>query len=224
MKITFLGTGAADWRLQQHKNVEGFRRNSSVLIDDCFLIDPGPDVPDALMTFGKDAREIKYVINSHKHPDHYNEDTLLHLHEARFYSMHAGDVLEIGKYTVMALRANHSTDQDTVHFIISDGEKNLFYGLDGAWLLYDEVSAIKKNGVDLAIFDATIGDVPGDYRIFEHNNLNMVVEMNATLKKYIKRCFISHMARTLHTPHHELVKCLKPYNIEVAADGYTIEI
>lgn len=224
MTITFLGTGAADWHLQKHKGVEGFRRNSSILIDHCLLVDPGPDVPDALSTFGKTADQIQYVINTHKHSDHYNEQTLAALSEATFYPMNAGDVKPIGKYTVTALRANHSTCSDAVHFMISDGEKKLFYGLDGAWLMYDEVDAIKKNVIDLAVFDATVGDVPGDYRVFEHNNLNMVVEMKVSLETHIKRCFISHMARTLHTSHGELVDRMKPHGIEVAYDGCEIEI
>ncbi|MBQ8371362.1 MAG: MBL fold metallo-hydrolase [Clostridia bacterium] len=225
MKLSFLGTGAADWNFQEHKDLDGFRRNSSLLIDDCLLIDPGADVPNALSEFGKSIDEIKYIINTHAHSDHYNEQTLCQLSNAHFYSMNAGEVRLIGKYTVTALRANHSTCKSgAVHFIVSDGEKKLFYGLDGAWLMYDEVSAIKDNGIDLAIFDATIGDVPGDYRIFEHNNLNMVVEMKTTLEKYIKRFFISHMARTLHTSHDELVNRMKPHGIEVAFDGCEIEI
>jgi len=224
MKITFLGTGAADWNFQKHKDLDVFRRNSSLLIDDCLLIDPGADVPNALQSFDKSIDKIKYIINTHDHSDHYNEKTVCYLTEAIFYPMSAGDIRVIGKYTVTALRANHANLQDAVHFIISDGEKSLFYGLDGAWLMYDEVSAIKKNGVDLAILDATIGDVPGDYRIFEHNNLNMVIEMKNTLRKYVERFFISHMARTLHTSHYELVERMKPHEIEVAYDGCEIEI
>ena len=225
MKITFLGTGAADWNFQKHKDLEGFRRNSSLLLDDCFLIDPGADVTNALNSFGKDSEEIKYIINTHAHSDHFNEQTLHSLSNASFYPMVAGEVKSIGGYTVTALQANHSTcAKGAVHFIISDGEKKLFYGLDGAWLMYDEVSAIKSNCIDFAVFDATIGDVPGDYRIFEHNNLNMVVEMKTTLEKYIKRFCISHMARTLHTSHDKLVDRMKPYGIEVAFDGYEIEI
>ena len=30
MKITFLGTGAADWNINEHRDVKDFRRNSSV--------------------------------------------------------------------------------------------------------------------------------------------------------------------------------------------------
>ena len=224
MKITFLGTGAADWKFQKHKDMEGYRRNSSILIDDCFLIDPGPDVPNALEVFEKAPENIKYVVNTHPHSDHYNENTLNFLKNAVFYPMSANEFQKIGKYSVTALKANHSTCNTAVHFIISDGEKNLFYGLDGAWLMYDEVDAIKKCGIDLAILDATVGDVPGDYRIFEHNNLNMVIEMKRSLEKYVKGFCISHMARTLHTSHAELAERMAPCGIDVAYDGYEINI
>jgi len=42
MKITFLGTGAADWPLQREEKMKEFRRLSSALIDGVLLIDPGP--------------------------------------------------------------------------------------------------------------------------------------------------------------------------------------
>ena len=48
--------------------------------------------------------------------------------------------------------------------------------------------------------------------------------MKATLDKHVKRFLISHMARTLHTSHSELVERMKPYGIEVAYDGYEIEL
>ena len=222
MKLLFLGTGAADYNAT-HRHMDGYRRNSSALVDGVILIDPGPCVPDAIAQFGVDASEIKYIINTHRHSDHYSEDTVRSLSNARFYPMKAGDVQTFGGYTVTALRANHSTCDEAVHFIISDGDKKLFYGLDGAWLMYDEISAIKSYGIDVAVLDATVGDVPGDYRIFEHNNLNMVVEIKNSLDKYIDRFFISHLARTLHTSHGELVERMKPYGVEVAFDGCEIE-
>ncbi len=224
MKLTFLGTGAADWSFKEHKDMEGFRRNSSLLIDDCLLIDPGADVPNALHTFGKRAEDIRYMINTHRHGDHYCQSTVDGLANAIFYPMCAGEEKTIGKYTVTALAANHATCKDAVHFIVSDGEKRLFYGLDGAWLLYDEVAAIKNGGVDLAVLDATVGERPGDYRIFEHNNLNMVAEMKASLEKYVKKFVISHMARTLHTSHALLAEKMAAYEIEVAFDGLEIEL
>jgi L-ascorbate metabolism protein UlaG (beta-lactamase superfamily) len=224
MKITFLGTGAADWNASEHGSWDGFRRNYSALIDDCLLIDPGPDVPEALATFGKSTEKIRWIINTHLHSDHFCKDTLSYLSGADFVSLAAGETKEVGPYTISAYSANHGTCKEAVHFIVTDGEKRLFYGLDGAWLLYDEVEAIKASGVDLAVLDATIGDVPGDYRIFEHNNLNMVRDMKRTLDPYIKRLCISHMARTLHGTQSEIEAAVRLQGIEVAYDGYETEL
>lgn len=223
MKITFLGTGAADWNMQDHGHMEGFRRNSAALLDDCLLIDPNADVPNALETFGKDAGKIKYIFNTHRHSDHFCQATVDSLSGAVFYPLSAGEEISVGGYTVKALRANHATCADPTHLLISDGKTRLFYGLDGAWLMYDEIAAIKEHGVDLAVLDATIGD-PGDFRIFEHNDLAMVLTMKAAMKGYVKRFCISHMARTLHRPQAELASAMAEHDVTVAYDGLELEI
>ena len=91
MKIFYLGTGAADWTPDDAENPE-YRRNSSALINGELLIDPGPCVPEALGTFGIDISNIRYVINTHPHSDHYNENTLRMLTEAgaEFFDLSAG--------------------------------------------------------------------------------------------------------------------------------------
>lgn len=226
MKIQFLGTGAADWPVTRWENMTEFRRMSSAVIDDVLLIDPGPQVIEALTTYGKKPENIKYIINTHEHGDHYRVETVeaLALLGATFIEFSQGEEKKVGKYTIRAYCANHSTCEKTVHFIISDGDKTVFYGLDGAWLMYEEVQGIKEFKPDFAVFDATIGDVDGDYRIFEHNNLNMVLEMQKTLKPYIGKFAISHMARTLHTPQAQIEERMRPYDVIVAYDGLEIEI
>lgn len=221
MKIRFLGTGAADWDISQHTAGIDFRRYSSAVVDDTLLIDPGPCVYEFAETFGYDLSGIKYVVNTHSHSDHYNQGTLDRLTAAGavFFPFKAGESARVGAYDIEAVHANHGTCRDAVHFLISDGDKRLFYGIDGAWLLYDEVQAIKKAHVDLAVLDATIGDARGDYRIFEHNNLRMVEEMKLTLEGDVGRFVITHMARTLHTDHETLVKRMAPSGIEVARDN-----
>ena len=226
MKITFLGTGAADWPLRKKEGMTEFRRLSSALIDDVLLIDPGPQVMDALAEYSKDAEGIRYIINTHKHSDHYCAQTVTALEAlgAKFIELDHGDEIILDGYTVRAYAGNHATCEKTVHFIIADGERTLFYGLDSAWLLYDEVQAIKKYQPNFAVFDATVGDIDGDYRIFEHNNLNMVLEMKKTLKSYIGTFCISHMARTLHTDHQTLCERMAAHDVLVAHDGYETEI
>lgn len=224
MKILFLGTGAADWPPTRKEGCE-HRRLCSALVDGCLLIDPNAQVIDALTECGKSAEDVKYVINTHKHFDHYDEGTVQRLTAsgAKLIPFADGDCNALGEYTVSAYKGNHATMDGTVHFIITDGKSTLFYGLDGAWLTYSEVQAIKESKPNLAVFDATVGDVEGDYRIFEHNNLNMILEMQKSLKPYIGRICISHMARTLHTDHETLVERMKPYGVTVACDGLEIE-
>ena len=223
MKILFLGTGAADYEAAD-RGTAGYRRNSSVLIDGALLIDPGPCVPDAIETFGVDIGKIKYVINTHRHADHFNLQTLSLLESAgaKFIELSDGEVRTLDGYTVTALRGNHSIPVQ--HFIIDDGKSRLFYGLDSAWLMYDEISAIKQSGVDMAVLDGTVGFSEGDYRVFEHNDMRMVIEMSKTLCSHAKRICINHMAKTLHTDHDTLAKRMTEHNIEVAYDGAVIEI
>lgn len=226
MKLRFLGTGAADWTLEVTDAKGNHRYFSSAVVNDDLLIDPGPHIFLAAEKFGIDLSKVKYIINTHPHSDHLNSESLDKMKAlgAEFVSFAAGDIKHVGEYTIEATPANHGTVVGGVHFLISDGSRRLFYGLDSAWLLYPEIVAIKKEKVDLAVLDATIGDVPGDYRIFEHNNLNMVEEMKKTLDPYIDRFMISHMAYTLHTDQESLVERMKPSGIEVAFDGMETEI
>lgn len=226
MKITFLGTGAADWPLEKPSDYTEYRRLSSAVIDGVLLIDPGPQVLSALKELKINPENIKYIINTHRHSDHFCLDTLkaLESYGARFIEFTDAQTEEIDNYKITALRGNHGTCENTLHFIIDSGDKALFYGLDSAWLLYDEVKAIKERKPDLAVLDATIGVIDGDYRIFEHNNLNMVLEMKKTLNPYIKKFCISHMARTLHTDHKTLSAKMEKYDVITAYDGLEIEI
>ena len=226
MKVLFLGTGAADWPLQKTDGMAEFRRLSSVLLDDELLIDPGPQVFDALRAYGKDAGKVRYILNTHRHSDYYCAETVSVLTGmgAEFVDFAAGEEKTVGKYTVTAYAGNHATCENTVHFILRDGEKTLFYGLDGAWLMYDEVQGIKQYKPDLAVLDATIGEQDGDYRIFEHNNLRMVLEMQKTLKSYVGRFCISHMAMTLHTDHGTLADKMERYDIVTAYDGLELDV
>lgn len=221
MKITFLGTGAADWPIEKSADMTEFRRLSSALVDDCLLIDPGPQVISALTDCKKRPDGIKYIVNTHKHSDHYSDETVNKLKSlgAELFEFDGEQEKTLGKYTVFSYKANHSTCKEAVHFIVSDGESSIFYGLDGAWLMYSEVQAIMKHKPELAVLDATIGHIDGDYRIFEHNNINMVLEMQKTLSAYVGTFCISHMARTLHTAHGELSEDMSKYGIVTAYDG-----
>lgn len=225
MHIQFLGTGAADW---DAPNLDGERRfRSSALIDGCLLIDPGPDVLTAAQAHAIDLRSVRYVLNTHRHADHFSSATLKKLESmgAHFVPLSAGQTAQLDDYAVEALKANHGTAAEAVHFRIAASDRRLYYGLDGAWLLYDEMQAIRQQGVDLLVLDGTVGDAhPGDYRVFEHNDLRMVRILHQSLRNSVKRCVISHLAKTLHPSQQEVEQQLAGDGIEVAYDGWLTEI
>ena len=221
MKILFLGTGAADWPLERPEGCGEFRRLSSALIDGALLIDPGPQVPEALAEYGCDPAGVGHILNTHRHGDHFCEKTVEFLlaRGAANEDFAPGEERRVGSYTVTAYAGNHSTCPGTVHFMISDGKSTLFYGLDGAWLLYDEAHAILTRKPDLAVLDGTLGFVGEDHRIFEHNDLNMVLEMQRTLGPNVGRICITHMSRFAHTDHAALSAEMGARGVLTAYDG-----
>jgi len=226
MKLHFLGTGAADWDITHPQKSVDYRRYSSLLIDDRLLVDPGPCVYEFAETFGYPhlLDGVETVVNTHRHGDHYSEKTLGRLGVPL---MEIGDMetVEAPHYSITALPANHATALSPHALVIEDREgKRVFYGCDGAWLLYPTWRAVKQMHFDLMIFDCTIGDVPGDFRIFEHNSIAMVELMCQTLRPYSDRFMVSHMARTLHTDHETLRRRLEPSGIVPAHDDMVVEL
>ena len=139
MKVTFLGTGAADWDINAYVPGQFHRRFSSVLINDDLLVDPGPHVfhfceqngsPDLL-------GRVKNIIVTHSHADHFHAKTVERLcmerdcalwadpacrrklirelgeevaSKIRFVETKHGHDYDIGNYKITSLRSNHATD------------------------------------------------------------------------------------------------------------------
>lgn len=87
MKITFLGTAAIGYPLsfcncenctkaRIHKG-KSIRKRASLLINDEMIIDLGPDVQTAMTMYDKDMGKVKYLLQTHPHLDHYNEEMLI---------------------------------------------------------------------------------------------------------------------------------------------------
>lgn len=231
MKLLFLGTGAADWNEKDKSNPE-YRRNSSLLVNNDLLIDPGPCIFDFEQSFGYKNLygDLKQVVCTHKHSDHYNEETLKRLGLSLTVTEDFVPT-KVGDYVITALPANHETVDEAHHLIVEEGStgKRFFYGLDGAWLPYETGKYLRRQQFDMMLFDATIGsreDTDGilDFRIFEHNSLEMVEMLCNTYSKNCSLFYISHMAKTLHRPHKELCEYMAGFGIKVAFDNHLLEI
>ena len=131
--------------------------------------------------------------------------------------------------TAVAMPTNHNQAMHPSHYLIEIDGKKLYYALDGAWILFETFYYLKDKEVDMVVFDGTVGDYEGDFRVAEHNSIPMIRLM---LKSFVKfniykenaRIFISHIAPSLHKSHQETVEKMAKDNIEVAYDGLSIDI
>ena len=255
MKLEFLGTGAADFKLEKRVDGEFFRRWSSTLVNDDLLIDPGPHVMDYLEKNDCPALldNVKYVLVTHSHGDHLNVDTVkalveknpdIHIWCNKQSAARVADITTnvtvvefnkaetVGNYTVTPVHGNHSPMcgwEQTYLYTINDGEKIMFYATDTAWLPCETWYAIRKTNFDCIVMEVTLGDVIGDYRIFEHNNIRMVEMMMETFRKCGTakpdcKVIATHIAKYPHESHEKLSERLAGFDMLTAYDGYTIEI
>ena len=186
---------AADWNIAA-PSATGISRFSSLIINGELLVDPGPCVFEYAETFNKPEllAGIKYIINTHPHSDHFCPSTVRGLGRLGADYIITADFIEVefGRYKVKAVPANHETPVYPTNLIIDDGDKTLFYGLDGAWLPLSAIREIRRRHFAGFVFDGTLGALEGDERIFEHNNFGMIAEMK---RGYERTIFVTHIGR-----------------------------
>ena len=243
IRIRFLGTGAADW---SGPKADGeLRRMTSTLLDGTLLIDLTEPVIGSIPA---DAA-VTDILITHSHADHFDPKAIARLAPVRVYAdagwagkiriegadirpVTAGVPFEAAGFTVIPTHGNHSTEgagEHTVHYLLKKSGCALYYATDGAWLMYPEARLIRENPLDALVIDATVGDGhDGDYRVFEHNSLDMVRIMVRSMRqsgmlKPGAPVFLTHLARTLHGGQAELEAAL-PAPFVVCRDGLACDI
>ena len=252
-KILFLGTGAADWNLDEKGSF--FRRNSAVLINSELIIDCGEHIFDFSKSINSDDlyNNVTDIIITHNHCDHFSKESVLKLAEIQRIRVGCdreimniiGDhpniefVLfvpykeqKIGRYKVVPLLANHSIVMDgdscAFHYIIhTPNKKTIFYGLDGAWFLRPSWEIMKQYRFNIMILDCTVGDC-NDWRLCEHNTIPMLRIMLEGIKvsgmlHQNGRVIASHLSRSLHSSYEKTRSMLEKIDIITAYDGMNIE-
>lgn len=252
-EILFLGTGAADWEIEERNGF--FRRNSAALLDRKIMFDCGCHIFDFAECSGESALydNVTDILITHNHSDHYSAESVRKVAENKKINVICSEAvkaeigeaaninymifkpfekLDVSGYGVTPVLANHDivmNDNDaSVHYIIEtpDG-KTLFYGLDGAWFLRPSWECMKQYKFDMMVLDCTVGDMD-DWRIFEHNTIPMLRFLmkeiaNAKMVRDGGVVIASHLARTLHTSHEETEKVLDEIGMATAFDGMKIE-
>ena len=266
MKLTFLGTGAADWDINAYVPGKEFRRFSAALVNDDLLIDPGPHIFHFVRSVDRPGmfEGVRNVIVTHTHADHFCSATVEKLCLGKPCTLwgdraclrrleqdlgpekaaqidfsetevRRAEPYRIGRYVVRPLRSNHATDdsaETTRLYVIEEPETHriLYYGCDSAWIPTESWNVIKTLPVNALVLEDTCGELaPDDWRIFEHNTLEMLELMLRMFRKYgcfspDVRYYTSHMARTLHTDHETLKRKLAALGVTPAYDGMEITV
>ena len=152
-----------------------------------------------------------------------------------FVPLTHGVWFEFGEYRALPTHSNHSTGDPaevTLHHTIEKDGKRLFYGLDGAWLLRESWNLMRdlEGPYHAMVFDATCGDKPDEFRVFEHNTLPMLQVMLAGMHSARFHSLTEdtiliadHLATSLHTDYDTVCERVKEMGMIVAYDGMELE-
>jgi len=232
------------------------RGMSSILVNGHILIDCGPTVLAVMERYKVNPAEVNDILLTHSHSDHFDTKALLAIADARdpqleplnFWAhpevlkrapnsnrikkcpVDIGKPFQVQGLEVTGLESNHlvaSSDEKCMIYLVEGATQKFLYATDSSWLLKSTWLHLQKKQIDAVIWDATVGEHVGDYRIFEHNDLTMIRHMNQTLKnrqilKPDAKIILTHMARTLHPAHRQLEKKLLPEGLIPAYDGMSV--
>ena len=259
MEIRFIGTGAHDYSplldtVYKNQLDTNARRSSSALIDEHLLIDCGDHTIESLQIQGISLDDINVLLLTHLHEDHYCPENIKRIANAakrklKVYACKAairklktdldGANVEIHGLTycknkkmqsgmvVTAVPANHTCYP--CHYLLEHEGKRIYYGTDGAWIMYDTFRFLLDKKLDVMILDATVGDYEGDFRVAEHNSIPMIRLMMKTFYNMgfcheNTRVILSHIAPSLHKAHDETSEELQKDNFDLAYDGLVISV
>ena len=239
------------------------RTQAQAILDGCVLTDFGGDNYMHFLNSGEDFSAMRALIITHAHSDHFNKEDLIMRGEPYAHAVTAPklficassecinaipesakdiipavikpyDSVRFEKYTFTALPAIHSTAEPLV-YIISDGEKTLFYSLDTGLLQDEAYDFIKKRGF---VFDAVISDCTYGLMDMENCHGHMSLKDNLTHRKRLSECgalkdgapwvitHFSHNGLVVNgrgVTHDELEKIASRHGMIVAFDGMEIE-
>ncbi|WP_066190636.1 MBL fold metallo-hydrolase [Gracilibacillus timonensis] len=273
MKITFLGTGAAQGiptpycncsTCMQARKFHGknMRKRTSHIINDDLLVDMGPDLFSACAMHDVDLLNMKYTLITHSHLDHFFAQnlgmrtkgmraqtelphltliapssvmTLLNAYgstdegmELTRHPIHPFDRVELDKYTVKSIKAQHlQTVGDAVNYIIDDGERKILIASDTA--IYEEEvwPHLENVNLDLVVMECTRSISTKSSSV--HLNIRDMQFMLGKMKaiQAINEntiVYATHFSHQHCPPHEELSSALRQIGVQCAYDGLIVEI
>ena len=155
--------------------------------------------------------------------------------ELRFHPIRAGDTFAIGNARFTALLSNHFIDkvhmiqgQQALNYVIEQGGKTFFYGLDSAYPLPETMEVLKDYCLDAAVFDAKGGAKEID-RTRGHMNFAIVDELVTELRHAgtitdNTVVLVSHLSLEATEPFHEIAADMTARGFRLAYAGLRLAL
>ena len=256
INLRFFGTGGLGAARVRNKLSKDYRRFSTLLIDEKIIIDPSEDIFEFVETFMLSGilDEVNDVFITHSHLDSFSVSAIEGLARQRKIRVYASSALkselsdiqnaefvEINPFSlirtrgisVLALPANHATDnplETPLNFLIETQGKNIFYGIDGAFIDAGAFRVLKEIKLDVAILDFALGLSEYSLESASHNNLQSVLTVRDILTSSgiateSTKFILSHIPSGKKNPtHDEIREALSELPFTPAYDGYFLGI
>ena len=142
-----------------------------------------------------------------------------------FHLVRPGGTFTASGFTVTTFLANHDVERETcLHYLLTDGEKTLFYGLDGDTFLPDTREALRSFRFDTIVLEATFGFGEGrNHRNFARLLAEAAWFREENLLTDTGQIVASHFSPHHCPPHQETDDFLRPQGVIPAWDGMEIE-
>lgn len=234
------------------------RHYSSLLVNGKLLLDCGPTVPWRLAELNVHPARVEAIVFTHSHGDHLDAEAVASLLVARgegrgplpvygnaaamaaladvagleAHEVPAGESVFTCGVALTAVRANHIADREqTLNWLISDGQTRLVYATDTAWPLDDTWQALLTFHPTAVVAEATFGLLgKGDHPdlLVHHLNwpefLRLRQELIAASAILSDTPFIAtHLSQHLVAPHEEFSQLAVP-PVMVAYDGLMLSL
>ena len=141
------------------------------------------------------------------------------------------DNFDLHGETILALESNHPLEipgEIATHlYITAPNDQRLFYELDSGWLRPRAWNFLRKNRMDVVVWELTCGNLD-DWRLYCHSNFAMISSQSRAFRQdgtihAGTTQFCSHMARTLCPPHDIHAREIGPQGFILAKDGMVWE-